>query len=369
VRTSLVNAIRVNLRGNNDEELGNEVLYERLYAGHPYGTLTQGHASSVEKLTLDDVRQFHRTHFTQANLTFALAGGANAAFLKRASADIAANLPATGLVTPAIKAAAPLSVIDVTLVQKPVIAAAISMGFPIAVRRGHPDFVALYLARSYLGEHRNSSAHLFQRLREIRGMNYGDYAYTEYFPNGGAFTFPPANVARSEQAFRIWVRPVPLEQTHFAVRIAKYELDKLVREGLSQADFDASRQFLTKSTGLITARQGARLGYTLDQQFYGQKDFTAYIRDGLKTLTRDKVNAAIRRHLGGPGLAVVVVTPNAEALAKAILAETPSPMKYGSEKPPEILAEDKVIERYPLGVKPGALRIVQVGEVFERKLF
>ena len=29
-------------------------------------------------------------------------------------------------------------------------------------------------------------------------------------------------------------RPVPLEQTHFAIRIAKYELDKLVRDGIGE---------------------------------------------------------------------------------------------------------------------------------------
>src|SRR5215217_6639233 len=100
--------------------------------------------------------------------------------------------------------------LDVTLVQKDVRAAAISMGFPIAVRRGHPDFIPLYLARSYLGEHRNTSAHLFNRMREIRGMNYGDYAYTEYFPGGMFATSPRPGVARSQQAFRIWIRPVPL---------------------------------------------------------------------------------------------------------------------------------------------------------------
>jgi zinc protease len=324
----------------------------------------------VEKLTLDDVRAFHRAHYTQANLTFAVAGGMPDAFLARARSDLAANLPAGAASTTRVPAAARPKDVDVTLVQKPVIAAAICMGFPIAVKRGHPDFVALYLARSFLGEHRNSSSYLFQRIREIRGMNYGDYAYTEYFPQGGNFTAPPPNIARNQQAFRIWIRPVPPEQTHFAVRIAKYELDKLVREGISQADFDATRQFLNKSTGLLTARQGARLGYSLDQQFYGQNpDFTAYIRDGLKGLTRDKVNAAITKHLGGDGLAIVVVTPNSEALSRAMLADTPSPIAYASEKPAAILAEDKIIERYPLSVKQGSIRIIQVGDVFERNLF
>lgn len=369
VRTSLVNGIRVGLRGNNDEELGNETLYERLYAGHPYGSLTLGHAASVEKLTLDNVRAFHAMHYTQANLTMGIAGGVSDSFIDRISNDLAVHLPKTGMQGRAVPPVARIPGLDITLIQKPTIAAAISMGFPIAVKRGHPDFVALYLARSYFGEHRSSASYLFQRIREIRGMNYGDYAYTEYFPNGGNYTAPPPNYARSQQAFRIWIRPVPPEQTHFAIRIAKYELDKLVKDGISQADFDATKKFLEKSTGLLTARQGTRLGYSLDQQFYGQKDFTQFIRDGLKGLTRDKVNAAIRKHLGGADLAVVVVTPKADELAKALLANSPSPMTYASTKPADILAEDKVIERYPLAVKSASLRTIAVKDVFERDLF
>src|SRR3546814_9933605 len=37
----------------------------------------------------------------------------------------------------------------------------------------------LWLAKTWLGEHRSSSSHLYQRIREERGMNYGDYAYVE----------------------------------------------------------------------------------------------------------------------------------------------------------------------------------------------
>ncbi|MDB5452789.1 MAG: peptidase domain protein, partial [Caulobacteraceae bacterium] len=369
VRSNLVNGIRVGLRANNDEELGNEVLYERLYAGHPYGHLTSGHAPSVEALSLDDVRGFHRTHYTQANLVLGLAGSAEAPLLARMRSDLAAHLPAGPPARRRIAPARPLKGLDVTLVQKDVRAAAISMGFPITVRRGDPDFIALYLARSYLGEHRNSASHLYQRMREIRGMNYGDYAYVEYFPGGMFVSSPRPGVARSQQAFRIWVRPVPIEQTHFALRIAKYELDKLVREGVGQEDFDLTRSFLTKQAGLLTARQGDRLGYNLDEAFYGAPEFVRYIRSGLAGLTRAQVNAAVRRHLGSPNMAVVVVTPEAQALKAALVANSPSPIKYASEKPAEILAEDRLIERYPLSITADSVRIVPVGEVFEKPLF
>ena len=85
---------------------------------------------------------------------------------------------------------------------------AYSLGFPIDVKRGDPDYPALLLMQSYLGPHRMSGGRLFQRIREIRGINYGDYAYIEYFPRGMNLMEPSPNLARRSQIFQIWIRPV-----------------------------------------------------------------------------------------------------------------------------------------------------------------
>ena len=69
-----------------------------------------------------------------------------------------------------------------TMVEKDTRSVAYSIGFPIDVKRGHPDYPALLVAQAYFGQHRTSGGRLYNRLREIRGLNYGDYAYIEYFP-------------------------------------------------------------------------------------------------------------------------------------------------------------------------------------------
>ena len=85
------------------------------------------------------------------------------------------------------------------LIEKETPGVAVSFGFPIELRRGDPDWVALWLARSYFGEHRSTNSHLYQRIRESRGMNYGDYAYIEYFPRGMFQFNPDTNLARQQQ--------------------------------------------------------------------------------------------------------------------------------------------------------------------------
>src|SRR5690606_1041568 len=222
VRSQLLNDIRVGLRANNDEELGKEVLYEVVYGpDHPYGHLNLGHARAVEAMTLDDVRAFYAEHYVQPALTVALAGDVPEDFLARLRADVATELPAEAGAFLALEVPqAPMPEnLEVTLVDKDTRAAAISIGYPIEVRRGDPDWVALDLVRSYFGEHRSSASYLFQRIREIRGMNYGDYAYIEYFPRGMFQFHPDPNLGRQQQIFQLWIRPVPPEQAHFAVRI------------------------------------------------------------------------------------------------------------------------------------------------------
>ena len=107
--------------------------------------------------------------------------------------------------------------------EKDTRATAISFGFPIDVTRAHPDFAALSIARAWLGEHRIGSGRLYQRIREVRGINYGNYAYIEAFPRGMFQFFPDPNVARQRQIFEIWIRPVVPVNAHMTLRIAVHD--------------------------------------------------------------------------------------------------------------------------------------------------
>src|SRR5215218_6191252 len=94
LKADAVNYLKVSLRQGNDEELGKEYLYNVIYAGHPYGHHNFGAVSSLEKLTLDDVRAFYKANYTQANLVAGLAGGFSQEFVARMESDLASKLPA-----------------------------------------------------------------------------------------------------------------------------------------------------------------------------------------------------------------------------------------------------------------------------------
>ena len=364
VRDSQLNRLKEDLRSNNEEELGKERLQTNLFAGTPYAHAVVGTVSGIQSLTLDDVRAFVRSAYTRRALTVGMTGDVPPELEARLSSELA-RLPDTpALPGPAKIAGRMPEGIEVEIIQKETRATAISFGHPIDVVRSSPDFPALALARAWLGDHRSSSSHLFERIREVRGMNYGDYAYIEAFPRGMFRFFPDPNIARRAQIFEVWIRPVVPVNAHMAIRIGIHELRRLIDQGLTPEQFETTRDYLMKNVFVMTATQDQQIGYALDSKWYGTPEFTSYMRESLKKLTVADVNAAIRRHLSGTNLAMVIVTKDAEGLKRQLVADEFSPIHYDGEKPKELLEEDKVIGAFKLNIRPEKVKITPVDEVF-----
>ncbi|HYE32551.1 MAG TPA: pitrilysin family protein [Methylomirabilota bacterium] len=362
LKSDAMNFLKVSLREGNDEELGKERLYGLIYKDHPYGHHNMGKVSSLEKLTLEQVRAFYAKQYTSGSFWIGLAGNLPAGFAEKIRTDFG-KLPSGGGIdrTKTSPTLASGAVID--LVQRETRSTGISIGFPINVRRGDKDWAALALAASYFGQHRSSYSYLYQKLREARGLNYGDYSYIEYFPRGMYQFEPDPNQARDQQIFQIWIRPVQPEHGHFALRAALFEYDNLVKNGITKEAFEDTRQFLTKYVDVLTQSQDGQLGYALDSKYYGIPVFNDYLKSELAKLTVEDVNRAIKTHLKSDSMRIAIVTKDAEGLRKAIVENSPSPITYNSPKPEDILAEDKIISTYKL--TPKEVRVTPVSEVFQ----
>jgi zinc protease len=365
LRDEHLDALVQDLRVSNDEELAKERLQADVFAGTPYGHPALGTVEGLRAITLDDVKVFVRERYTRANVVVGLGGAAPASLLPRLRAELAALPEGKAPEATQVRGRRPTGY-QVEIVEKETPATAISFGLPIDVRRGQPDFLALWLARSWLGEHRSSAAHLSQRIRVARGLNYGSYAYVEAFPRGMYQFFPDPNLARRAQLFEIWLRPVVPRNAAMAVRIALDDLRRLVDEGLTEEEFQETRAFLLKNVALMTARQDEQVGYALDSRWYAIPEYGAYVREGLALLTRDAVNAAVKRHLSWRDLSFVFVTKDAKALADALVSDAPSSIAYDAEKPAALLDEDRRIGAMKLGIAPEAVRVTKLSDVFAR---
>ncbi|HEX9289711.1 MAG TPA: pitrilysin family protein [Anaeromyxobacteraceae bacterium] len=366
LRARAIDAIEKGVRTEDDEELAKQALSLALHRGHPYGHFTGGTVEALRALTLDDVRAHWRRVFVASRLTIGAAGGYEGDLPARIERDLSA-LP-RGSARPPLPAPVTRAP-RFLLVEKKTTPTAISMGFTWEVKRGDPDFPALVVAVSALGEHRQGAAfRLFKELRDVRGLNYGDYAYAEHFVQARGSALQAVNHPRSHQQFTVWIRPVEPQHRLFAVRAALREVDRWARSGLSQEELDRVKRFLAGYTLSFDVTDTRRLGYALDDAFYGlARPWLETLRSRLPSLTLDEVNGALRRHVDPARLRVVVVTHGAAELASEIRSGVPSPISYPVPKAAEVLEADRVIERFPLGVTgPEDVKVVKVEELFER---
>jgi len=365
VKKELIDGIKSGLKSSNDEELGKEVLYSELYQGHVYENFNSGDLSDLEAITIEDVKAFYTAQLTQAKLHLGITGAMPSALKAQLMADLTV-LPIGDEKRLSIAKAPVLKGHHATIIEKNAQSTAVSFGFPIDTIRSDKDWAALWLIRSYFGEHRSSNSYLYQQIRQARGMNYGDYSYIEYFPRGMYQTKPDANLGRSSQIFQVWLRPLRSNNdAHFATRAALFELDNLIEKGMSDKDFQATRNYLTNYAPQLVASQDQQLGYALDSEFYNTQEFVKYVREKFEKLTLSEVNRVIKENLQTDNIHYVFISGDGKDMKQRLLSEQVSTLKYNSEKPAALLATDKIIERYKLTLPANNVDVIAVDEVFK----
>lgn len=386
IKSEQENYVNQIIRASSDEEYSKKALEDLLFRGTRYQHLAEGTSSSLKNITLDDVKNhYHKTFFLKDRTLIGISGNYSDKFLSRLKNDVLINLKNLNLELPVIKPTMSDGIQVEIISKNGAFGSAIFMGFPIDLTRRKDDFIALMVANSYLGEHRKSYGVLYNKIRETRSMNYGDYSYIEWYDNGGANMLPPSGTPRNSNYFSIWIRPVQiatqlkkqypelenitLGHAHFAIRLAIRELENLVKNGLTAEQFEETRQFLQSYIKLYIQKQSERLGYLLDSKFYSRNDFIAEAGDILSKLTLEDVNDAIRKYLQAKNMYIVIVTDQSEAemLAQSLLNNSYSPMSYSNivlkSLPKTVLEEDEIIANYKLNVK--SVKIVDNYEFFK----
>jgi zinc protease len=372
-KSQRLNVLERARRYSRDEELSKQLLFWAAYEGTPYQHPEEGYVDSVRSITLDDIRAFYKAHYVRNNIVVAVGGGLPAGFEARVRKDMDTLPEGTVAAIPAPAPQAPDGM-KVLIVEKETDAAPVSFGFPIKLLRNDPDFVPLLIANSYFGEHRNSVGRLYQAIRETRGMNYGNYSYIEAFPAGYATQQPRVNVPRRSQLFEVWIRPISLtapgnlhDRTLFATRTALWELRQLAEKGMTPEAVATSKEFLRNYVGTWGATISRRLGYAVDDAFYGigKPGYLQSLKAAIDATTAEQVNAAIKKHLQADNMHMVVITADAAGFKQKLLSGAPTTITYAGQRSTDLLAQDKVIGSYPIRLTDAAIRIIAIDKVFQ----
>lgn len=208
-----------------DERI-HDLFADVVWAGHPLGNRILGTRESVDSFTRDDVARYHARRYGAANLLLAIAGCFDwDHFLDQVSLrfrDVAGGVPPEGSGVGPNGREVVHHVKD--LAQQYLCIGA--RGLPSQ----HPDRHALVVLSTLLGG--GMSSRLFQRVREQEGLAYSVYTYADFYRDAGIF------------CAGMNVQP---EHGRRAVALTLEEFERVIREGVPQAELDSVKAQLKGS--------------------------------------------------------------------------------------------------------------------------
>ena len=227
------------------DELVHDLFYRKMFEGHPLGRPVLGFNETIGKVSRDEVADYWRDRYAPVNLVVAAAGNLDHDYLVQRVDELFAHQDGarTSRTGPA-----PEARIAVNVHKRPTEQAHIVLGTE-GLARGHEDRHALGLLDTILGG--GMSSRLFQEVREKRGLAYSVYSYRALFADTGTFA--------------IYAGTTP-QNAETVIDIAMSEVDSIVKNGVTQAEFDRAKGHVRGSLVLASEDPGSRMNRLGKQQ-------------------------------------------------------------------------------------------------------
>ncbi|GEM45424.1 M16 family metallopeptidase [Deinococcus cellulosilyticus] len=249
-----------------------------------YSETTDETIASIQKLTLQEVKNFYRDFYGASNLDAALLGevseDAAKAVLTSFASDWKTPVSYTKIAAPFVATTSTNHSINTP--DKPNALFRVMGTFNLS--RNDPDAPALTLANYMFGGGFLSSR-LINRLRQTEGISYSANSSVSLpldsqnarFSAGAIFN--PSNAKLAEQAFF-------------------EELNRVLKDGFTQEELDTARSSYLQSESVGLTDDASLVGVLLSQTV-NDRTFqkTAEFYEAIKNLTLEQVNAAFRKYI------------------------------------------------------------------------
>lgn len=263
-------------------------FFDAAFPGHTYSRPTDGTIASVTALDTGDLRAAETATLTRDRLSLAVVGDITPAELGPLVDKIFGALPASGpdlppVATPAL--AGGIEVIDLDVPQS-----VVAFGVP-GIPRDDPDFIPAFMMDYILGG--GGESRLNEEVREKRGLTYGINTYLAPNDFGSLYMghFASANARVGE-----------------AIDIVRAEWTRMAEEGVTEAELDAAKRYVTGAYPLRFSGAENIAGQLLRIQVAGLGLDYVNRRNGLvEEVTVADVSRVARRLLRPDLLTFVVV--------------------------------------------------------------
>ncbi|MES3020585.1 MAG: pitrilysin family protein [Pseudomonadota bacterium] len=274
------------------------------------GTVDESIAT-YKAATVADAKRFHETMYGANNAKFALVGDFDAAQVETQMKDLFGSWSAKNKFT-RLAEGSPMPKPNTRQAETPEKANAFYLAsLPIKLKDSDPDYAAVILIDDVIGGGTNSR--LFSRLRQKDGISYG----------AGSFMRASAFEQNGMMGFYAIYAPQNMERVKLGI---KEELERYVRDGMTQAELDAAKKSQMEQRQTGRAQDAGLAGGHVNNLKVGRTFARSAKLDAeIMAVTLDQANAAIKKYIQPEKYLHVYAGDFAGAAKKAAAAPAPAP--------------------------------------------
>jgi predicted Zn-dependent peptidase len=263
-----------------------------IFGAHVYGSPVNGIRSTVEKITVKDLKTFYQANYKPAASAVAVVGDFETPAMKETLTALFKDWRVKGVPGAAGVSAPPVfNKNRVLLVDKKDAAETQFMIGGPGIRRSNPDYVAVQVVNTVLGG--RFTSWLMSELRVNAGLTYGAKSYFNTYKDGGAFVI--SSYTRTESTVK-------------AIDLALEVMKRLHQEGIDQTTLDSAKNYI-KGQFPPQYETGRSLANLLTSMFiYGfDESFIDDFQQNVDSMTLEKTREIIKKYFPGENLQFVLI--------------------------------------------------------------
>jgi zinc protease len=282
--------IAIEARQQDPGDVADEAFWRAMFTGHAYAEPPGGTTESVNRLTLDVVRDFHSSYYVQRNATVAVVGQLTRLEAEEVVERVLRGLPSGDLVVPVKTASLPSAAVT-EVIDYPSEQTHLLVGQP-GMSRTDPDYYALYVGNHILGGS-GLVSRVSDEIREQRGLAYSAYSY--FMPMRVNGPFQMGLQTRNDQADE-------------ALRVLRETLQRFIQDGPTVDELQRAKDNIIGGFALRLDSNSKITENLAVMGFYGLPlDYLDRFIERVEAVTLEQVQDAFQRRVHPDRLIVVRV--------------------------------------------------------------
>tara|TARA_R110001592_G_scaffold3525_35_gene20285 strand:- start:3077 stop:4444 length:1368 start_codon:yes stop_codon:yes gene_type:complete len=299
------NKSRIKSSLSNPRWIAARIQNDRIFENHPYALNSGGTLSSLDAITPDDLRGFHKT-LGKNELVIGVAGDINAEELKAVLDDVFGSMPDV-----TVKAAekSPLQNAGKTYLYKQDIPQSVIEISQAGISRQDKGYYAAHIMNFILGES-GFGSRLMEEIREKRGLTYGVYSYFRQYDEADVLHVSTSTVNKSVPEMR---------------SLINQEWQKMQDTPVSEQEITDAKSYLIGSLPLSLTSTGSIAGVLLSLQLdHLPIDYLDQRAAQLNAVQISDIQAIAKRLLNKDSMTTVIVGNPEEIENVNIITDLPN---------------------------------------------